>query len=59
MRRKHLLDLLEWEERQGGFELTCGTGRVTNPLAENGYEVLDIDVRQIMVIERLATFFNQ
>lgn len=43
--------LLEWASRQGGpiIDLACGTGRVTIPLAEYGYEMIGVDLNDGML----------
>jgi SAM-dependent methyltransferase len=43
--------LLTWARRQGGplVDLACGTGRVTLPLAEAGFEVFGVDIHAGML----------
>lgn len=38
--------LLEWANKADGLliELACGTGRLTLPLAKEGYQLIGIDV---------------
>lgn len=59
--RKHenfLIDLpliLEWAPESGPIiELACGTGRLTIPLAEQGHEMIGVDIHQGM-LERAKT----
>lgn len=42
----------EWAGRQGGpvIDLACGTGRITLPLAEAGYEMIAVDLNEGMLV---------
>lgn len=48
---KDLPFLLEWAEKQNGkiVDLACGTGRVTIPLAEQGYNIIGVDINEGML----------
>jgi ubiquinone/menaquinone biosynthesis C-methylase UbiE len=43
--------LLEWAKRQGGpiVDLACGTGRTAIPLAEQGFEIIGVDLNEGML----------
>jgi SAM-dependent methyltransferase len=45
--------LLKWARRQAGavIDLACGTGRVTLPLAEAGFDVYGLDIHAGMIAE--------
>lgn len=45
--------LLKWASKKRGIivDLACGTGRLTIPLAKNGYKLMGIDVHQGMLNE--------
>lgn len=48
---KDLPFLQEWAEKQNGkiVDLACGTGRVTIPLAELGYNIIGVDINEGML----------
>jgi len=48
---KDLPFLLEWAEKQNGeiVDLACGTGRLTIPLAEQGYKIIGVDINEGML----------
>jgi SAM-dependent methyltransferase len=43
--------LVKWAEKQQGIilDLACGTGRVTIPLAKNGYNLIGVDIHKPML----------
>ncbi|MDQ0271357.1 class I SAM-dependent DNA methyltransferase [Cytobacillus purgationiresistens] len=43
--------LLEWAVKKGGtaIDLACGTGRITIPIAENGLDIIGIDLNEGML----------
>lgn len=45
--------LLEWARKQDGriVDLACGTGRITIPLAERGYNLIGVDLN-VGMLER-------
>lgn len=48
---KDLPLLLEWAHKKGGkiVDLACGTGRITIPLAEHGFQLLGVDLNKGML----------
>jgi SAM-dependent methyltransferase len=48
---KDLPFLLDWAEKQNGeiVDLACGTGRLTIPLAEQGYKIIGVDINEGML----------
>ena len=45
--------LLKWASKKQGtiIDLACGTGRVTIPLAKNGYKLIGVDIHKGMLNE--------
>jgi ubiquinone/menaquinone biosynthesis C-methylase UbiE len=47
---KDLPLLLDWAQKQGGtIDLACGTGRITIPLAEQGFHMIGVDLNEGML----------
>lgn len=52
--------LLKWASKKQGtiIDLACGTGRVTIPLAKNGYKLIGVDIHKGMLNEARKKSFN-
>lgn len=52
--------LLKWASKSNGpiIDLACGTGRITIPLAKNGYELVGVDIHNGMLEEALKKAGN-
>nr|WP_315969833.1 class I SAM-dependent methyltransferase [Bacillus testis] len=52
--------LIKWASKKQGtiIDLACGTGRVTIPLAKNGYKLIGVDLHKGMLNEARKKSFN-
>ncbi|KGR78852.1 class I SAM-dependent methyltransferase [Ureibacillus manganicus] len=52
--------LLEWASKMGGpiIDVACGTGRITIPLAKEGYKLIGVDIHKGMLEEAKSKSSN-